>query len=182
MRRNFLVIALVSALCLAGASVASAQGGEGFVLGYTDVGPTLGLGGVGGADFAIGGRFEKGIKALPNLADGILGIQGSVDWYDYDNNIFGVDYGWTFIAIAAMANYHFQLENKKIDPFVGAGLGYLHASFDCGGFDCDAGDGIYFTGRAGIRYFLRPKMALYADVGAGAATLNIGLMFKIGGN
>jgi hypothetical protein len=38
---------------------------------------------------------------------------------------------------------------------------------------------LYFIGRAGIRYFYKPNMALYADAGAGAATLNVGVTFKL---
>ncbi len=180
MRRYCVVIALIGVFGVAGASVASAQ--DGFVVGHADVGPTIGLGGIGGASFAVGGRFEQGFKALPDLGDGILGIGVAVDFYRYDNNLFGSDFGFTYIPISVTGNYHFVLNNKKIDPFVGAGLGYLIARFDCGEFDfCDdaSGSGIYFVGHAGVRYFWRPSMAFYADVGAGAAALNIGLMFKI---
>ena len=30
-----------------------------------------------------------------------------------------------------------------------------------------------------MRYFMRPTMALNADVGAGAASLDVGLVFKL---
>jgi hypothetical protein len=43
----------------------------------------------------------------------------------------------------------------------------------------DFSSGIYFIGKAGARYFFNPKMAAYGDVGAGAATLNLGLMFRL---
>jgi opacity protein-like surface antigen len=182
MRCNCLIVALVGALSVTGASVASAQSDEGFVVGYADVGPTIGLGGIGDAGVAIGGRFEQGVKAIPSWRDGVLGIGVSIDWYHYDANFgFGTDYDFTYIPIAVTANYHVRLENRKIDPFVGAGLGYQRVSFDCDFSFCDdaADSGVYFVGHGGIRYFWRPNMALYADVGAGAATLNVGLMFKI---
>ena len=38
---------------------------------------------------------------------------------------------------------------------------------------------IYFIGRVGARYFFAPKMAVYVDAGAGAATLNVGMTFKM---
>ena len=179
--RQIRLVVLSSVLCLAMASFASAQD-DGFVVGYTDVGPTLGLGGIGDAGFAIGGRFEHGFRALPDLGNGVLGIGVSVDRYSYDYDVFGTDYGFSYTPIAVTGNYHFRLENRKIDPFVGAGLGYLRVSFDCGGSPfCDdvSNSGIYFVGHGGIRYFWRPAMALYADIGHGAATLNVGLMFKI---
>jgi hypothetical protein len=43
---------------------------------------------------------------------------------------------------------------------------------------CEDGS-IYFIVRAGGRYFLSDKTAIYGDVGAGASALNIGLTFKI---
>lgn len=178
MRRYCVIVALVGALCVTGASVASAQ--DGFVVGHADVGPTIGLGGIGGADFAFGGRFEQGVKALPNLGNGVLGIGVSIDWYHYDDPLFG-NFSFTYVPIAVTGNYHFSLQNKKVDPFVGAGLGYERVSFDCGAFDCGgaSSSGIYFVGHAGIRYFFTPSTAFYVDAGAGAASLNVGLMFKI---
>jgi outer membrane protein W len=77
------------------------------------------------------------------------------------------------------ANYHFNVKsNPKVDPFVGLGLGNSSVSTDyTGGYS----SGVYFIGRAGIRYFYKPRLALYADVGAGAATLNAGVTFGLGG-
>jgi outer membrane protein W len=99
-------------------------------------------------------------------------------WTRWENSV-------TYIPIGVTADYHFDLENNRIDPFLGLGLGYSIISNDCSysgaiDFDCDYADSsaLYFIGRAGIRYFLR-RLALYADLGAGAATLNVGAMFKI---
>jgi len=151
-----------------------------FGVGQTDIGPTVGLGGLGGASLAIGGRFERGIKTLPDLGNGVLGIGVSADWYHYSQNFaVGPDFDFTYIPIAATANYHINLENKKFDPFLGLGLGYQIVTTSYGGsYD----SGIYVVGRLGMRYFMAPKMALYADVGAGAATLNVGVVFKIKGS
>lgn len=158
---------------------AQAQTEDGFVLGHTDAGPILGLGGLGGADFAIGGRYETAIKDLPELGNGVLGIQGAVDYYHVDYGFLAGD-GFTYIPISVVANYHVKLKNRKIDPFVGLGLGYLYASYDCGQFCGSASTGgIYMVGRLGMRYFMSPKMAFYADVGAGAASLDVGLVFKL---
>ena len=181
MRRSCLIGALVIALCTIGASQASAQ----FTVKAMDVGPVIGLGNIGGAGIAFGGRFEKGFKELPNLGNGVLGIGVGVDYYHWGDNAFGTDFGWTVIPISVTANYHFNLKNKKIDPFLGAGLGYEHwgSSGSCNAFgvDCGGSSGIYFVGHAGIRYYLQPKMALYADAGAGAGSLHVGLMFNLAG-
>jgi hypothetical protein len=160
------------------AAGAQAKGAAGaFSVGYTDIGPTLGLGGINGASASFGGRFEHGFKALPNFANGTLGIGVSADYYSFSNSVFSYKY----IPVGVTANYHFKLDDPKIDPFIGAGLGYQIITCDVSGVSnigC-SNSAIYFIGHLGARYFIAPSMAAYADVGAGAATLNIGLMFKL---
>jgi hypothetical protein len=144
---------------------------------YTDIGPVIGLGSIGDAGIAFGGRFEKGIKDLPSLGNGTLGIQVGATYYSWSS--FG--YSVSYIPIGVTANYHFKTSNDKFDPFLGLGLGYEVVSCDIpGAGSCGAYDSaIFFVGRVGARYFWKPKMALYADVGAGGASLNVGLMFKL---
>ncbi len=169
-----------------GSTAAAAQGasaGGGFRPGYTDIGPVIGLGGIGSASISLGGRFEHGIKTLPSLSNGVLGIEVSADWWHW-NGCKPYDCSVSYIPIGATANYHFHLENNtKFDPFIGLGLGFEVVSCSgalanyCGAYS----SGIYFIGRAGARYFMSSSMALYGDVGAGAATLNVGLTFKMKG-
>lgn len=172
--RSFLVAAAVVAM----PNMASAQDRT-LDVGYTDIGAVVGLGGIGSASLSIGGRFERVIREMPDLGNGTIGIGVSADMYSYDAFWFK----YRYIPIGVTANYHFNLENKKIVPFVGLGLGYsiLSCSYDgpTGGIDICPNSAIYFIGRAGARYFFRDNMALYGDVGAGAATLNVGLTFKL---
>ena len=149
-----------------------------FETGHFDIGPTIGLGGIGDAGISIGGRAEWGMKPMESLGTGILGIMGSVEIYSYD---FPGGYDWSFISIGATANYHFKLTDTKIDPFVGLGLGFHIFTCDgpFGDLGCADEGGIYFIGRAGARYFISPRVALYGDIGAGAATINLGVLFKI---
>jgi hypothetical protein len=155
----------------------------GFTAGYTDIGPAIGLGNIGSAGASIGGRFEHAIKPLPDLANGTLGIQASFDYYSYSAAFFGYSWRYTYMPIGVTANYHFRLDDPKFDPFLGLGLGYDIVSCRLTGLapltDCGYTSGLYFIGRVGGRYFFSPKMAVYADAGAGAATLNVGLMFKM---
>lgn len=149
-------------------------------LGYTDVGGVIGLGNIGSASIAFGGRFERIFKKLPDLGDGLLGIEISADIYSYN---FGSSGSLRYIPFGGTANYHFKIDpKKKLDAFVGAGLGFLTVSCSfpgssnaCGGY----GSNLYFIGRAGGRYFLKPNLAAYADVGAGAAAISVGLTFKL---
>ncbi len=147
-------------------------------LGYTDVGGVIGLGNINNASIAFGGRFEKVFKKLPDLGDGLLGIGVSADVYSYDvSNVGSI----RVIPFGATANYHFKIDPKtKFDAFLGAGLGFQTVS--CSGFGsiaCGASSGLYFIGRAGGRYFMKPNLALYADAGAGAASINIGVTVKL---
>jgi hypothetical protein len=179
MRRVFGTLAAVAALSLT-ATPSAAQ--NPVQPGYMDIGPVVGLGGIGEAGIAFGGRFERGIKTLTDMGGGTLGIMVGVNYYTYNQGFGGFEASWTYIPIGVTANYHFNLEgNPKFDPFVGLGLGYAILSCDWpgSGFDPCDNSSIYFIGRAGVRYFYRPNMALYGDVGAGHSTLNIGLMFKL---
>jgi hypothetical protein len=170
------IIAVSAALLLTLSSTARAQG---FGVGYTDIGPVLGLGGIGDASVSFGGRFERGIKALPDMGNGVLGIEASVDWWRYT---FFLNENISYIAIAGTLNYHFHVEGGKWDPFLGLGLGsFIVSAPDCGPVDCSYNSGLYFVGRAGVRYFFAPAMALYADGGTGASTINVGVMFKLAG-
>ncbi|HYV98598.1 MAG TPA: hypothetical protein VE967_14170 [Gemmatimonadaceae bacterium] len=168
------MVGLAVAAAVTAAQPAAAQ----FGAKTTDVGPIIGLGGLGaGAGVSFGGRFEQGIKDLPSLGNGILGIQIGADYWSYGPT----GYSWHAFFLEGTANYHFKIKsNDKFDPFVGLGLGYTHVG--CGdlpfGISCSASS-VDFVGRAGARYYWKPKMALYADIGAGAATINVGLMFKI---
>lgn len=185
--RTVLFVVLAGMLSVGGASVVSAQD-EGFKATTTDIGAVIGVGGISGAGVGFGGRFEKGFKELPHLRDGVLGIGISADVYSFGqtfSNIAGYDY--KIIPIAATVNYHVRLDNRKIDPFFGAGLGYERVSVSgpscifIGVNLCDNAysSGIYFVGHAGIRYYWRSKVALYADVGSGAGSLHIGLTYKL---
>jgi hypothetical protein len=177
--RSYLVAAAVIAL----PSVASAQDRT-LSVGYTDIGAVIGIGGIGDAGLSFGGRFERVIREVPSLGNGTIGIQASVDMYSYDAGFN--DESYRFIPIGVTANYHFNLENKKIVPFVGLGIGYtvFTCPFDDDdnifGFDYCPDPGVEVIAKAGARYFFNEKMALYGDVGTSAgATLNVGLMFKL---
>lgn len=181
-RKASAMLAIFSALAVAphfaAAQTTPVAGGTGFGLGYTDIGPAVGLGNIGGAGASFGGRLEHAIKALPDMGNGILGLEASFDYYSWSNR----SASFRYIPIGVTANYHFKVSEPKFDPFLGAGLGYQMISCDLKGSglgDLCSNSALYFIGRAGARYFFKPGMAGYADVGAGAATLSIGLMFKM---
>ena len=179
-----MVVAIACLAMAAQTAAAQAKSGGMFTTGYTDIGPTVGIGGLNGASASFGGRFEHAIKPLPDLGNGMLGIQVAAEYYSWD--YAAGPYSWSVknIPIGVTANYHFKLDEPKFDPFIGAGLGYNLYSCSYGGptvgsLSCNYSSGIYFIGRAGARWFFSPTMAAYGDVGAGGAALNLGLMFKL---
>jgi hypothetical protein len=139
----------------------------------------IGVGGLGGASIAFGGRYEHAIKELPGLGDGILGFSLDADYYSYSTQFIGGGVSWHYLPIGAAANYHFKLDDRKWDPFLGLGLGYAIASVSGGGTTYTANSGLYFIGRAGVRYFYADKVAFQLDAGAGAATLSFGVIFRM---
>ncbi len=165
--------ATLALLAVAAASTAQAQISKG----YSDVGFVLGFGNLNGANIAFGGRYENIFKKLPDLGNGLLGIEVSADVYSYSPPRGNVRY----IPVGVTANYHFPIDpSNKLDLFLGAGLGFR--SISCSNFgvnDCGYNSGLYVIGRAGGRYFFSPRTSLYADLGAGAATINVGLTFKL---
>jgi hypothetical protein len=183
-----MLVAIACVAVTAQATVAQARKPAGaapaFGLGYTDIGPVIGLGGLGGASLDFGGRFEHAIKALPDMGNGMLGIQVGLEYYSWSTSNVNFNYSVKYIPIGVTANYHFNIADQpNFDPFVGLGLGYnvvsCSYSGSFGNFGCGYSSGIYFIGRAGARYFFNPKLAGYADIGAGGATLNVGIMFKL---
>lgn len=171
-RRSIPGLTVVAALALT-VRPAAAQIG----VGYMDVGMTVGMGNVSDASVAFGGRFEKIIQTLPDMEDGLLGIQFGATYYSQANPYFDRKH----VPVGVTANYHFRVVESRVDPFLGVGLGYevircrYKGLFTAG---CN-GSAAYFIGRAGVRYFFSPAMAGYADIGAGGAPLNIGAMFKL---
>lgn len=149
-----------------------------FRMGETLLGPTIGLGGLGGANLSIGGRFEHAIKPLPDFGNGTLGIGVNLDYYSYTYKGPGYDWSYRYIPVSVTANYHFAMspEYQKFDPFFGLGLGYSVASVSGGG---TATSDLYFVGTLGGRYFFNPRTALQAEIGTGVATLNLGVMFRM---
>jgi opacity protein-like surface antigen len=183
MRKLSAVVTALACIAAASTSAAAQAKGSGSVgVGYTDIGPTIGLGGLNGASASFGGRFEHVFKDLPDLGNGKLGIQASFNYYSWSSNAGNFNFSYRYIPIGVTANYHFKLDEPKIDPFVGLGLGYNIVNCSYSGSTsnaCAYSSGVYLIARAGARYFFAPNMAVYGDIGAGGATLNLGVMFKV---
>lgn len=154
---------------------------EGFTEGSVYAGPRITLsGGYGGA---IGLHVERAIAApRMNVAKGRLGVGASIDVYSYSDAAFGTRWSYRVIPITATANYHFTLQNSRIDPFVGVVIGYSIVSTSVDGpmpGDNSAGASAFGVGlQWGARYFVKPNLAVQAQTGLGYGALGLGVAWK----
>ena len=136
----------------------------------------IGAGFGGGFGTPIGLSFEHG------FSDKISG--GAYVSYSSKKEPLGAwgDYKYSYILAAARASYHFSFGGDKLDPYIGAILGYNVASAKWSGSgtapaSASAG-GVLYGGHAGARYFFSEKIGIFAEVGYGVGNLNAGVTFK----
>jgi hypothetical protein len=140
----------------------------------------IGLSGVGSA-LTLGLDYERGITNVGDVGPGIIGIGGLFDYYSYSENF--VDAGsWTFIDFGVSGMYHFVLDSKQWDPFLGLVLGYEVATWKWnnayyGNYSPSAG-GFTIGGSAGIRYFFSDNWAAQARIGFGFYIFAVGVDYK----
>ncbi len=140
----------------------------------------IGLSGVGSA-LTLGLDYERGITNPGEVGPGIIGIGGLFDYYHYSEDFAGYGGGWTYIDFGVSGMYHFVLDNKKWDPFLGLVLGYEVATWSWNGasyYSSPTAGGFTLGGSAGIRYFLNDNWALQARVGFGFYILAVGVDYK----
>lgn len=137
----------------------------------------IGVGLGGGFGTPIGLSFEHG------FSDKISG--GAYVAYASRTEAFGAwgDYKYSYILTAARASYHFDFGVEKLDPYVGAILGYNIASTKWTGSGANpstaSAGGVIYGGHAGARYFFSEKIGAFAEVGYGVGNLNVGIAFKL---
>jgi hypothetical protein len=158
------------------ASGAGAQDTRAFGPGATSVGPTVGFGRIAGATVAVGGRVEHGVIALPAFGNGVLGVAAGADVYTM-GPASGVGRSRT-VPVAVTANYHFVLNDRRLDPFVGAGVGYRFGGSATGGAG-DGGNRASLLGRGGVRWTITSLLSLYAEAGTGGPAASCGLMLAL---
>lgn len=137
----------------------------------------IGIGLGGGFGTPIGLSFEHG------FSDKISG--GAYVAYASRTEPLGAwgDYKYTYILTAARASYHFDFGVEKLDPYLGAILGYNIASAKWSGTGASpataSAGGVIYGGHAGARYFFSEKIGAFAEVGYGIGNLNVGIAFKL---
>ena len=145
----------------------------------------VGLGGIGAAGVATAQQdgnplLERGTQELS--------ISGRLDLPDFDELDYDLDgsYGYFFrdgweagmevtaadfggrdrIEIAGFTEYNFR-RNSDLVPYIGGGIGLVSADFDDSivlGTPIDADDGLVFDVEGGVKFFVRPYMAISAGI------------------
>ena len=170
MHIKHLVLTVVIAFLTVAPQTISAQ----FVNGKVYLGPHIGLSAIGSSP-TFGANFEAPITQPGKAGPGIIGISARADYWSWSYS--DVD-KFTWITLAVYANYHFALEDKTWDPFLGLGLGYENVSWSYSGVG--SGNNIYpsavfFSLEGGVRYFFSPNFALRALVGFGITYVVVGV-------
>jgi len=155
--------------------------------------------------------YERGLSAhwgvgiLFNYSSVTLNASGTVDNtgdgglppYPYNP---GQDYSYTDkytltgMAFGLTGAYHFTVSSDKIDPYIGAALGYTsignkftsndpNAAYGDGNYTDLAitGSGALFGGFLGIRFYFTDNIGAWADIGYlgyGGSLINVGLQAK----
>ncbi len=136
----------------------------------------IGLGTYGAGGLGLGGSFEFGIHDA--ISVGVLG------GYSGRGDYLGSGARWSVITVGARGSYHFnellKLSDDKIDLYAGLGLGYRNISWGYSGttYSSNYGSGILLLGHIGGKYYFKPNVAAYAELGSGFGTLQAGISFK----
>jgi hypothetical protein len=154
----------------------------GFEPGHLYVGPRTWLGIYG--TVSVGGQAEIAVSRPGQFGPGTLGAGASVDLYHYGDRFGPAEWSVTVLPIGGHVNYHFPLEDRRIDPYVGLGLGVAVVSASVrsadGAYEESAGraSGVFSFGTVGARYFFRPDLAVQAQTGWGFGGISIGVTWK----
>jgi len=148
-------------------------GAQAFKAGENYVGPSVSLA-TYGSTAAIGGNFEHAVNDK-------WGWGIAAQYFSYSVSYGFGDYTTKYVSLAGTAAYHFEVEgNEKLDPFVGAALGYNIVSIDCPGSTCAGArsSGLLLGGFGGLRYWVKDNLAITGRTGYGLGYLSAGVDFK----
>lgn len=145
----------------------------------------IGLSSYYGGGLPIGASFEVGVTDE-------ISVGAQIDYYSWSYNYgyLGLNdrYRYTFIPVAVRGSYHvnklLNLNNDKVDLYGGLALGYYISSFSYNGaspgyvYDNSYGNRVLFGLHLGGRYYFKPNLGAFAELGYGVSALKLGVTFK----
>ncbi|MDH6342959.1 hypothetical protein M2480_002015 [Parabacteroides sp. PFB2-12] len=170
MKKVFLAFALLLATL-------TVQAQDVFSKGSNNVNVGIGL---GGNYFPIEASYEHCIKDnLIKGENGSIGIGGYFAWYGDSEKYGGVKWNYNHFVFGVRGAFHYQFV-EKLDTYAGLMVGYNVASSSYDGETSVSGsaDNVFLPGLyAGARYYFSPNVAVYSELGYGAAYLSAGISF-----
>ncbi len=146
-------------------------------------GPSIGLSFLGStAQLGLNYEYSFVIKDF-----GLVGAGGIFRYWGYKENFAGGSWSYTNVLFGGQFNYHFKLENRKFDPWLGVVLAFDGGSVkttysNANVYRADPSHGGLWLGfHGGARYWLTPTIALTGRVGFGTLSygaLELGVDFK----
>lgn len=112
-------------------------------------------------------------------------------YWKYSENIDNIETSYVIFLVGVQANYHFNLENKKVNPWVGVALAYnLGSTKATWNIDPHPDEvlespdqvGIWKSVHAGLRYWLTENIAASTRIGLGNMSygaLDLGIVFRM---
>jgi len=176
MKKQLLTIITLAVLSVGSISANDAKAQ--FTNGSVFLGPEIALPGYGSGGIAVGAFLEFPVTHPGSVGPGLLGVAFRVDYWGWSNGF----YSYSFIPFAAILDYHFVLEDRRFDPFIGLGLGYdvVNVSYSGEGpVNSGYASGIFVLAQIGARYFFSPNFAGRAELGFGGSYLGIGVDFRL---
>lgn len=117
---------------------------------------------------------------------GTVGAGGIFRYWSYEESFTGGSYDYTDVLIGGQFNYHFTVESNKIDPWLGAVLGFVTGSVKTTlsvnqYYPEPSHDGLWLGFHGGARYWITPTIAFIGSVSFGTLSygaLELGVDFK----
>ncbi|MPR34369.1 hypothetical protein [Salmonirosea aquatica] len=173
MKKLFSSLFIVTLLACSTANAQYAQGDKLLNLG-------IGLNGYYGGGLPIGASFEYGVTDQ-------ISVGAQIDYYTWNYGYVGYKWRYTFMPIALRGSYHvnelLNLNNDQIDLYGGVQLGYYISSFKddtgyIGNYNNAYGNQVLFGIHLGGKYYFKPNLGAFAEVGYGVSAVKLGLALK----
>jgi hypothetical protein len=139
----------------------------------------LNLGGTYGGGLGIGGSYEVGVTDF-------ISVGGQADYNTWNYGWGGYSWKYNFFNVGGRGSYHFGnhfLKADNLDLYAGLALGYRISQYKdpsgwSGSYSSSYGSGVFLGGYAGARYYFKPSLGAFAEVGSNTSVLKAGVTFK----
>lgn len=155
---------------------------EGTTMANLGIGVGSNLGGLGNARPAISIAVDHGFWAVGG--PGVISLGGYVGNTGYRYNGSGYASKWNYIVVGVRGAYHYNgFESiPELDLYGGLMLAYniVNYSYEGSGtpISNNYGSGLGLTGFVGGRYLFSDNFGVFAELGYGVSSLNVGVTYK----